>query len=63
MIGMVFDVFDDVFMMAKALGTTFVLTMKLSFAQKVIKNHGVLHLFLMDLWMIGMTFDVFDDIF
>ena len=37
--------------------------MKSSFAQKAINNHGVLHLFLMDLWMIEMTFDVVDDAF
>ena len=37
--------------------------MMTNFAYKVIKNLGVLHIFLMEFWMIRMTFDDGNDVF
>ena len=37
--------------------------MKSYFVSKTIKNQGVLHLFLMDLWMIEVEYDIVDNIF
>ena len=63
MIRMTYDCGDDVFYIVITKGTSFVLMMLANFDLKVIKNQGVLHLFLMEFWMIRMTYDNGDDVY